>query len=59
MTNRGEHDGRPGDGSRDAVRPPPQGLPACPVCGRPAISRQAPFCSLRCRHVDLHRWLSG
>lgn len=31
----------------------------CPICGRPADAKLAPFCSSRCSNVDLHRWLSG
>lgn len=31
----------------------------CPICGKPADPRLAPFCSKRCADVDLHRWLSG
>ena len=31
----------------------------CPVCGKPAGQRWAPFCSKRCADVDLHRWLGG
>jgi endogenous inhibitor of DNA gyrase (YacG/DUF329 family) len=31
----------------------------CPVCGKPASEKTRPFCSSRCRDVDLHRWLSG
>ena len=31
----------------------------CPICGRPADAATRPFCSSRCRDVDLHRWLSG
>ncbi|NWH07319.1 MAG: DNA gyrase inhibitor YacG [Alphaproteobacteria bacterium] len=31
----------------------------CPICGRPAEPRERPFCSRRCRDVDLGRWLSG
>jgi endogenous inhibitor of DNA gyrase (YacG/DUF329 family) len=31
----------------------------CPICGRPASEATRPFCSPRCRDVDLHRWLSG
>jgi endogenous inhibitor of DNA gyrase (YacG/DUF329 family) len=34
---------------------------ACPICGKPAPprseSRSAPFCSDRCRLLDLGRWL--
>jgi hypothetical protein len=32
---------------------------ACPVCGRPAEPGSRPFCSPRCRSVDLGRWLGG
>jgi uncharacterized protein len=32
---------------------------ACPICGKPAVEANRPFCSPRCRDVDLHRWLSG
>jgi uncharacterized protein len=31
----------------------------CPVCGKPADPATQPFCSKRCRDVDLNRWLSG
>ncbi len=31
----------------------------CPLCGKPAAERFRPFCSGRCKDVDLHRWLSG
>ncbi|MBB1092388.1 DNA gyrase inhibitor YacG [Rhodopseudomonas palustris] len=31
----------------------------CPVCGKPATEQSRPFCSERCRDVDLNRWLSG
>ena len=35
--------------------------PRCPVCRRPAAPRatnaSSPFCSPRCRAVDLGRWL--
>ena len=31
----------------------------CPTCGKPASEKTRPFCSSRCRDVDLHRWLSG
>lgn len=36
-------------------------MPACPVCKKPSPARaentSAPFCSPRCRAVDLGRWL--
>jgi endogenous inhibitor of DNA gyrase (YacG/DUF329 family) len=31
----------------------------CPQCSKPAIAVQAPFCSKRCREVDLNRWFTG
>ena len=31
----------------------------CPICGQPATAAMHPFCSPRCRDVDLNRWLSG
>jgi uncharacterized protein len=31
----------------------------CPVCGKPAEQKFLPFCSSRCRDVDLNRWFSG
>jgi endogenous inhibitor of DNA gyrase (YacG/DUF329 family) len=36
-------------------------MPACPICARPAPPRAQngafPFCSARCRQVDLGQWL--
>jgi hypothetical protein len=37
---------------------PPRGAP-CPICGKPAEPGHRPFCSTRCRNVDLGRWLKG
>jgi Uncharacterized protein conserved in bacteria len=31
----------------------------CPECGRPSVRESYPFCSERCRSVDLSRWLKG
>ena len=35
----------------------------CPVCRTPAsqdpANRDRPFCSERCRFIDLSRWMSG
>ncbi|MCF3933935.1 DNA gyrase inhibitor YacG [Acuticoccus sp. M5D2P5] len=31
----------------------------CPICGKPAMITTRPFCSKRCKDVDLHRWLGG
>ncbi len=37
-------------------------MPPCPICSRPASPRAqnpaAPFCSPRCKQVDLGQWLS-
>jgi len=31
----------------------------CPICGKPAAPAARPFCSSRCRDVDLQRWFTG
>ncbi len=31
----------------------------CPICGKPTVQQNQPFCSKRCADVDLNRWLSG
>jgi len=31
----------------------------CPECGKPSARETYPFCSPRCKDVDLNRWLSG
>ncbi|MEO2039195.1 MAG: DNA gyrase inhibitor YacG, partial [Martelella sp.] len=31
----------------------------CPECGRPSTREDYPFCSNRCRELDLSRWLTG
>ncbi|MGE0719174.1 MAG: DNA gyrase inhibitor YacG [Alphaproteobacteria bacterium] len=31
-------------------------MAACPICGRPTVDEHRPFCSARCRRVDLGRW---
>ena len=35
------------------------GAKPCPICGKPAAEASRPFCSERCRDVDLNRWLSN
>ena len=30
----------------------------CPICGKETVVRFTPFCSARCKQVDLNRWLS-
>ena len=39
-------------------KPPTRDKP-CPICGRPPVTEFRPFCSKRCRSVDLNRWLGG
>jgi uncharacterized protein len=41
------------------AKPKPPRLKKCPICGRTAQDEARPFCSARCKDVDLHRWLSG
>jgi endogenous inhibitor of DNA gyrase (YacG/DUF329 family) len=41
--------------TQSAVRP----AKPCPICGEPSVEASKPFCSERCRDVDLNRWLSG
>jgi len=31
----------------------------CAICGKPAAARFLPFCSQRCKDVDLNRWFKG
>jgi endogenous inhibitor of DNA gyrase (YacG/DUF329 family) len=31
----------------------------CPVCNKPRDPKLRPFCSKRCKDLDLSRWLSG
>ena len=31
----------------------------CPECSKPSERAFYPFCSKRCKDVDLNRWLSG
>ncbi len=38
---------------------PAKSRASCPICGRPPSEETRPFCSARCRDVDLNRWLSG
>jgi endogenous inhibitor of DNA gyrase (YacG/DUF329 family) len=32
---------------------------SCPICDKASDDKWRPFCSKRCRDVDLNRWLSG
>ncbi|MDX8526650.1 DNA gyrase inhibitor YacG [Mesorhizobium sp. MSK_1335] len=31
----------------------------CPECGKPSAREHYPFCSVRCKDIDLNRWLKG
>jgi endogenous inhibitor of DNA gyrase (YacG/DUF329 family) len=46
------------DRSRDPGEGPPK-TPRCPLCGKPRAQRFRPFCSARCRDVDLGRWFDA
>jgi endogenous inhibitor of DNA gyrase (YacG/DUF329 family) len=37
----------------------PEARRPCPICGKPETPRSRPFCSRRCAHIDLGRWLKG
>jgi endogenous inhibitor of DNA gyrase (YacG/DUF329 family) len=43
----------------DQAKPPLPPSKTCPICGKPAVHATRPFCSSRCRDVDLNRWLKG
>jgi endogenous inhibitor of DNA gyrase (YacG/DUF329 family) len=47
-----EHAGPGKAGAKGGEKP-------CPICGKPATEASRPFCSERCRDVDLNRWLSN
>ena len=32
---------------------------SCPQCGKQVIRAYRPFCSARCKMIDLARWLGG
>ncbi|MBB4064077.1 DNA gyrase inhibitor YacG [Gellertiella hungarica] len=48
-------DGKTGSAKVEPLRKPRP----CPECSRPSTRESYPFCSERCRNVDLSRWLSG
>ncbi|MFB9264750.1 DNA gyrase inhibitor YacG [Bradyrhizobium erythrophlei] len=41
------------------VRKPQAAPRTCPICSKPVEQAFRPFCSPRCRDVDLNRWLTG
>jgi endogenous inhibitor of DNA gyrase (YacG/DUF329 family) len=63
MQAKAPKDARSGQGTQatpKARRSAGKGLAKkCPICGKPATEASHPFCSERCRDVDLNRWLSG
>jgi uncharacterized protein len=46
------------DASRDSDQER-RSTPRCPLCGKPRVQRFRPFCSARCRDVDLGRWFDA
>lgn len=32
---------------------------SCPICDKPSIKDYKPFCSERCKMVDLGKWVTG
>jgi uncharacterized protein len=34
-------------------------MPHCPICRKPISAETKPFCSARCREVDMNRWFTG
>jgi endogenous inhibitor of DNA gyrase (YacG/DUF329 family) len=48
-----------GPGQGPAKGPEKGSAKPCPICGKPAQEASRPFCSERCRDVDLNRWLSN
>ena len=43
----------------DQIQKPGVPVRTCAICGKPAEQAFLPFCSSRCRDVDLNRWLKG
>ena len=31
----------------------------CPICSKPTMASSKPFCSERCKQVDMNRWFTG
>ena len=47
------------DNGRSAKVEPLRKARPCPECSRPSQREHYPFCSDRCRNLDLSRWLKG
>ena len=43
----------------DQLHKPASPPRSCAICGKPVEHKFRPFCSSRCRDVDLNRWLTG
>jgi len=48
-----------GQEQRSAKVEPLRKTRPCPECSRPSTRENYPFCSDRCRNLDLSRWLKG
>lgn len=36
-----------------------ESMPACPICHKASAEAHKPFCSPRCREVDLNKWFTA
>jgi hypothetical protein len=46
--------------TEDVMQPiPARRRRRCPACGKRMVMRYRPFCSARCRDLDLGKWLDG
>jgi uncharacterized protein len=50
---------KPPEGADSSGRAGKPSAKLCPICRKPATEASKPFCSERCRDVDLNRWLSN
>ena len=41
------------------VKPKRRKKAGCPICALPASQEHGPFCSKRCKEIDLGKWFSG
>lgn len=32
---------------------------SCPICASDTVQEYRPFCSKRCAHIDLAKWMNG
>ena len=45
--------------TKSEAKPSGAGKRPCPICAKPSVEKFRPFCSARCKQVDLSRWLGG